>query len=597
MRAAAWLIEQGALLDDLRRFLAPLDDHQIASAETRIADLMSRSAQTLDAGAKLETVVRKLRRIGHEGFPVVDNGQIVGLLTRRDADRAVEHGLGDLTIREVMSAGAITLHPDDPVALLEQRMVASGWGQIPVVGDDGALLGIVTRTDLIQYWARTHPAAPPVAVETVDHAQIAAVLGSSAAKLIEVVAQQAREQSVTLYMVGGGVRDLLLQRANDDIDFVVEADAIPFAESLQQRYGGMIHFYRPFGTATWLLDGVAINGGDLPESVDFATARNEFYEHPTALPTVYSSSIKPDLGRRDFTINTLAIQLSPASGRVIDYYGGLADLRAGLIRVLHSLSFVDDPTRILRAVRFERRLGFSIEARTAQLIETALPMLRRITGERLHNELTLLLREPDPAGSFVLLQTRGILTAIHPAFSIPDDLHVRLQRARNPLPDWVKPPPDPTDLDWCLLLADVPPDDLTALCDRLIFSRTLTGAILDTARLVQNLDGLGEPETKPSQVVARLTGIDDLALYAAWIITAGLPQQRIWQYANEWRTIRTIIDGHVLRARGLKSGPCYAAILSRLRAARLDGDVTTDADENRLLQTLVDEGICNDGTE
>ncbi len=175
-------------------------------------------------------------------------------------------------------------------------------------------------------------------------------------------------------------------------------------------------------------------------------------------------------------------------------------------------------------------------------------------------------------------------------------LRTRFASAQSP-PDWVKPLPDPTDLGWCLLLADVPPDDLTALCDHLIFSRPLTGAILDTARLVQNLDGLGEPEIKPSQVVARLTGIADLALGAAWIITDGLPRQRIWQYANEWRAVRSAINGHDLRARGLKSGPCYAAILSRLRDARLDGDITTDADENRLLQTLVDEGICNDGTE
>ena len=131
--------------------------NQTIQPAVRVADLMSHGAQTLDAGAKLETVVRKMRRIGHEGFPVVEHGQIVGLLTRRDADRAVEHGLGSLTIREVMSAGENTLHPNDPVALLEQRIVASGWGQIPVVDDDGALLGIVTRTDLIQYWAANPP--------------------------------------------------------------------------------------------------------------------------------------------------------------------------------------------------------------------------------------------------------------------------------------------------------------------------------------------------------------------------------------------------------------------------------------------------------
>ncbi|MEO8395907.1 MAG: CBS domain-containing protein [Chloroflexota bacterium] len=568
-----------------------------------VADLMSRGAQTLDPGAKLETVVRKMRLIGHEGYPVVDNGRVVGLLTRRDADRAVEHGLAALTVREVMLAGEITLRPADPVALLEQRIVASGWGQIPVVDDDGKIIGIVTRTDLIRYWAARHPSGEIPPAETLDPTEIAAILGQPIADLIELVAQQARDQAVSLYLVGGLVRDLLLKRPNADIDFVIEGDAIRFAEGLQARIGGQVHSYRPFGTATWHLAGATIGASDsgsdsrLPDHVDFASARSEFYEHPTALPTVYTSSIKRDLYRRDFTINTLAVQLSPAAanGRILDEYGGIADLRAGLIRVLHSLSFVDDPTRILRAVRFERRLGFQIEPRTAQLIDTALPMLRRITGERVRNELTLLLSEPDPAGGFLLLQKRGILKAIHPAFVVPNELPERFERARTE--HWSDEPSDLKTLYWCVMLANIPIPEIAALCIRLMFSKSIAEILIEIASIVVNMDSLTDPAAVPSQIAGQLDGVGNLALHTIWLTidnTFSIPRQRLWQYANEWRKMRPSTDGHLLRARGLIPGPCYTRILARLRAARLDGTVTTDAEESRLLDALITEGICDD---
>jgi tRNA nucleotidyltransferase (CCA-adding enzyme) len=563
----------------------------LSNTPATIADLMSRGAQTVQPDEKLEAIIRRLRLIGHEGFPVVERGRVVGLLTRRDADRAVEHGLGTLTVRDVMDAGEVTLRPGDAVERLERLIVASGWGQIPVVDDAGKLIGIVTRTDLIKYWASQHPEAPAEA-ETISSDEIADVLGAPVARLIERVAAFAQERQTALYMVGGVVRDLVLKRRNDDVDFVVEGDAIAFTEALRERFGGELYSYRPFGTATWQLEGTSIHEAGLPKHVDFASARSEFYERPTALPTVYDSSIKLDLQRRDFTINTLAVLLSPVSGRVVDYYGGLDDLRAGMIRVLHSLSFVDDPTRILRAVRFERRLGFSIEPRTAELIETALPMLRRITGERIRNELALLLGETDPAGSFLLLQERGILRAIHPAFAVPNDLRERFERARTTTPAWEMEPPDAIELGWCLLLADVPLDDLRALCERLLFSKTLAQQIVDTARLVQS--DVSE-KTPPSQIVAQLEGSSDLSLYSAWLIYENsILRQRIQQYALAWRSVRPKTDGRALQARGLKPGPCYGVILARLRAARLDGDIATDAEEDRLLDHLLEQGICDD---
>ena len=567
----------------------------------RVADLMSYGVQRVEASKKVKDVVGQMRHIGHEGYPVVENGAVTGLLTRRDLDRAAEHGLNEISIREIMSAGSVTLHPTDSISTLEQRMVESGWGQIPVVDENDQLIGIVTRTDLIKHWAQVHPpTAPPAQILRSD--QIEAVLDKDATKLIQIVAEHAQDHQVIVYMVGGAVRDLLLYRKNLDIDFVVEDNAIQFAESLGSRYGGKVSSFRPFGTAKWILDeatlsALELDGNRLPEHIDFATARNEFYEHPTALPTVYNSSIKLDLGRRDFTINTLALQLSPinANGRILDFYGGLYDLKAGLIRVLHSLSFVDDPTRILRAIRFERRLGFKIEARTGELIETAKPMLGRITGERLRNELTLLMREKEPEHGLRNLESRGVLTAIHPAFELPDDLVTLFEAARDFEAPWAFEAVDIVDLYWILLLANSPNEHVKALCERLLFSIHMTETILTTRRVVTQADELTDPATKPSQIAAQLNGISDLALVAGWLsVRKASAREVLRRYQAEWQHQQPLTNGNTLQAMGLKPGPCFSVILSRLRSAWLDNEITNEAEEKHLLDSLIREGICDD---
>lgn len=564
---------------------------------TRVGDLMSYGAQTFEASQTARDVAQQVRRIGHEGYPVIENGRVVGLLTRRELDRALEHHLDNLTLREIMSAGEITLHPDDSVLTLEQRMVESGWGQIPVLDSTGKLIGIVTRTDLIKHWASTHPAQAPVRTSIPPEA-IRDVLGAPVAELIERIAEEARTLNLSLYIVGGAVRDLLLNRANLDIDFVVENRAVDLAERLRARCGGEVHSHKPFGTAKWILDAEALGcaASDLPEHIDFATARNEFYEHPTALPTVYQSSIKLDLQRRDFTINTLAIQLSPASasGQVLDYYGGLADLRAGLIRVLHSLSFVDDPTRILRALRFEHRLNFQIEPRTAELITNALPLLRRITGERIRNEFDLLLRESQPELALLKIQQQGIAQAIHPAFYIPPDIAARFETARQEFPSWLHSQPDLAALYWHILAAGIPVDDLPDVCERLLFGKRISESLLGAARLVQQINGLGESGLRPSQIVAHLDKLSEMALLTVWLLTDNaLIRERITLYASRWQHIQPTVTGNTLRDMGIPPGPCYSVILSKVRIARLDGEIATAADELALLRKLIDDE-CND---
>jgi tRNA nucleotidyltransferase (CCA-adding enzyme) len=428
-----------------------------------------------------------------------------------------------------------------------------------------------------------------------------AVLGEAAGALIRLVAERAQAQQLSIYVVGGVVRDLLLGRKNLDIDFVVEGEAVEFAHSLSARYGGEVSSFRPFGTASWHLDLAAATAlslalDALPEHIDFATARNEFYEHPTALPTVYSGSIKLDLGRRDFTLNTLAIQLSPQAleGRVLDHYGGLNDLRKGIIRALHSLSFVDDPTRILRAVRFEQRLDFTIEPRTAELIQTALPMLRRITGERIRNELTLLLCEQNAAQSLLILQKRGILAAIHPAFTLRPTIEQQFERAENT--GGFISVEDSATLYWHIIATHIDPALLSDVCERLMFGKTVSESMQSAVRLLQTITTLESADVRPSTFAMTFDTVTDMALLTVWIVHENLfVRNAIQQYATDWRHVRPATDGHTLQALGLPPGPCYGRLLNRLRTARLDGEVFDDKAEAALLNRLLREGFCDGG--
>ena len=230
----------------------------------------------------------------------------------------------------------------------------------------------------------------------IDSSAISEILGAATAQLIDMIARRAQRKQQTLFLVGGVIRDLLLKRRNLDLDFVLESDAIRFVEALAADFGGAVQTHKPFGTATWTLDAkvaarLSLSPADLPDHLDFARARSESYACPGALPTVTPSSIDRDLWRRDFSLNTLALQLSPAqaAGKLLDVCGGLSDLRHKLIRVLHDESFVDDPTRILRAMRFARRYGFAIEPKTAELMRDAIPTLgARHRGTALQRDRT-----------------------------------------------------------------------------------------------------------------------------------------------------------------------------------------------------------------
>jgi tRNA nucleotidyltransferase (CCA-adding enzyme) len=594
-RAAAALIRSRRVADVRDEILAVLPD--VVTPSIRVEALMSLGAQTVRAVEQIRSAADRMKKSGHEGYPVVDHDQIVGLLNRREVDRAMSHGMGHQLVQEIMDAGQVTVKPGDSIEILQQRMMRSGWGQIPVVDDNGHLIGIVTRTDLIKQWGQ-HPDD----TRRGDMARrMQAAMSPSMWALIMAVARHAQQRRIGVYVVGGYVRDLLLGISNHhDIDLVVEGDAIELVRTLRDTYGGDMRSHAQFGTAKWLLDatvaqalGVDLADAHWPPAIDLVSARTEFYEEPTALPTVQRGSIKLDLYRRDFTINTLAVRLSPEPlGDLLDFYGGEQDLNNGVIRVIHSLSFVDDPTRMLRAVRLEQRLGFKIEPRTRELIRGALPLLDRVSGDRIRHELRLILAEEQPLRALVRLEQFGILAALHPALRIDEWARavfyaIRYARQHYPWPslntfdNWML-------TTFALLTSRLPQAELERLGRRLQFSREYLDHLHDARAAISFLPDLSH-EQLPSVIVRLLEALGEVGWLAAWAAApTALAREQIVRFVQEWRWVKPTVNGRDIQIfTGLKPGPLFGVILGRLRQAWLDGEITTPEEEKALLLQVV----------
>lgn len=603
-RAAAAMIDDSTLAS-VRQHLQELLRTTTQPSVT-VADLMSTGAvQVISVDTPIREVSVRMRRSGHEGYPVVDNDRLVGLLTRHAVDRAMSHQLGDRPVGQVMESGHVVVRSSDSLNHLQQVMMRSGWGQVPVVDDADDLIGIVTRTDLINHWGQP---ADDSQRRTDIVRRLEAALSPSLLALVHAISDQAQQMGLRLYVVGGFVRDLLLDRPNTDIDLVVEGDAIRLVRALVDKHGGSMRKHHQFGTATWLLDDAvsAEFGGasHWPEFLDFVTARSEFYENPTALPTVSQSSIKLDLHRRDFSINTLAIRLAPEPfGHLLDFWGGIRDLEAGAIRVLHSLSFIDDPTRILRAARFEQRFGFAIEARTVGLIKGALPFLERVSGPRIRHEIELIFREAFPERVLGRLQALGVLQYISPQIVIDDwlqDAYEAFRQARQS-PPWPKPGLETRRGNgWLLALfvtltCRLEKSEAVRLGRRLQVKRKTIDEITTGCRVYREYLPLLVEQRRPSQVVNMLDGLSKTGMIVAWAIApTEIARAQLVQYMTQWREVRHTMTSSELQALGLKPGPAYGQMLWRLRQAWLDGEVTSPAEERALAARLVADGWGTD---
>jgi tRNA nucleotidyltransferase (CCA-adding enzyme) len=589
-RAAAALIRDRNL-QVMRQDLLDLLARHIHPRET-VSQIMSHGVHTLSPKTTVDEATETMLRYGFEGFPIVgDEGQILGVLSRREIDRARRLHLGNMPVSHYMTKGAISVAPTDSVERLQQVMTRYGVGQVPVASE-GEVIGVVTRTDLIKLWAGP-PHQPPRRREIAD--KIEAALPAPLLELLHQCSELAQQMGYPLYVVGGFVRDLLLGESNLDMDLVVEGDAIQFARRLAKGIDARTRSHKRFGTAKVILEGREAEFG-VP-FLDFATARMEFYAHSAALPEVERSSIKADLHRRDFTINTLAIRLDSGHyGRLLDFYGGEQDLREGQIRVLHSLSLIEDPTRIMRAARFEQRLGFVIEPRTAELIDDALSMLSRVSGERIRHELYLILREPEPERVLCRLDSLRVLPQIHPRLACAEDVPDLLVGLRQTLNagDWDVPTgEDGRPLPGyylALLTHHFSRAEVEALADRLKVFRTDLNLLRQVLDLKERKADLDRPDLSNREIDALLRYASTPGLMIFWLVVdAPRVRERVWRYEKELRHIQPVVDGAYLMSLGLKPSPLFSKLLHAVRDARLDGLIHTKEEEKALIADLLEE--------
>jgi tRNA nucleotidyltransferase (CCA-adding enzyme) len=604
-------------------------------------ELMSSPVRTILPDTTIREAQRILLRYGHSGLSVVDaNGLLVGIISRRDLDIALHHGFSHARVKGYMTTNLKTITPDTTLPEIESLMVTYDIGRLPVL-EQNQLIGIVTRTDVLRqlHQERTverqkaegrgqkaegggqkaeaedftlHASALrdvcllPRIVRELLHDRLPPPLW----ELLMAIAKQAEARGWQLYLVGGAVRDLLLATKNareqalpiPDIDLVVDgfhqaadqAAGVELARSLQQAYpNARLQVHGRFQTA-------ALTWHNHPEFdslwIDIATARTEFYPYPAANPEVEASSIRQDLYRRDFTINALAIRLTaPRVGEMLDFFGGLLDLEAKQIRVLHANSFIEDPTRIFRAVRFAVRLGFEIDPQTEGYIHHAIAsgVYHRIQSEmektpalqtRLKQELKYILEAPYWKTAIRLLSDLGAMCCIHSDLHVDDRLWWQLRLVDR----WLRRFDTEHTLEhWLVLLevllARLETPDRVKVAENL----QLPADSIDRLRQLDQIQATVMADlptcVRPSQIYQHLNQYDLPTLTLLAVLVPRRIRRQIWHYLTHLATMKPPIDGNDLKAMGYKPGKHYKPMLEALLNATLDGEISDRSDAEALL--------------
>ena len=581
--------------------------------------LMSSPVRTLLPTASITEARDSLLRYGHTGLCVVNKANtLVGIISRRDIDVALRHGLGQNSVENSMSVQIHSISPTTPLGEIHALMMTYDVGRLPVV-NDGELVGIVTRTDLLRSLYQTQqPTTESISPNPPDAKALFQTLQNRISEIwpaLMLIADTAQKRGWALYVVGGAVRDLLLGLVPDatgkpqpltDIDLVVEgADegaGVALAEALQEKYPQVsIQTYGQFQTAslTWPSTAKSPTDNSDPLLVDIATARTEFYPYPAANPEVETSSIRQDLYRRDFAMNAMAIKLNEAwdsspAGSLLDFFGGWIDLQRRHVRVLHTNSFIEDPSRIFRAIRFAVRLGFTIEPQTERFIRIALdsgiyaqmqasqnktPALQT----RLKTELKYILQSQQWEASLQQIERLGALICLHRDLKMTPTLWQQLRRMER----WLtklgayshRVTLETTPPEWLirleLILAQLPAKAAMLAATNLDLSTQSHHRLKNLRTWETYLLKRLSKETSPSQIYSLLK---DFKQYELLLMCDRHPRTigpQIWQYIVHLSKMSPLINGATLKHLGLTPGPQFKEILSNVHQLTLDGKLTT----------------------
>ena len=568
-------------------------------------EYMVSPAVGIDATATIREADALMLHFGLKAVPVFQAGTrvCVGLLDAQTASRAGAHGLGNEQVDEYMQRRVHTLPPQASLQDLTDVIVGARQRLTPIVEDD-QVIGVVTRTDLINFFA-----GDPGQLSVQKHRRKERNIGryirdrlpAESRNLLNLAGELGAKLGLQVYAVGGFVRDLLLNKPTRDIDLVVEGNGTALARALASELNGRVREHQKFLTSV-----VIFHDREGRESrIDVVTARLEYYEYPAALPTVELSSIKMDLFRRDFSVNALAVRLDGEHyGQLADFFGGYQDIKNHTIRVLHTLSFVEDPTRCLRALRFEQRYKFNLGAGTEKLIKNALSLklMDRLSPARLFNEYRHICDEADPPPCFIRMNAIGILQAINPTLALNPGKVALLRRQREMFAWYTLLYSNDTAQPWLVyfygLNTGLPYKETSENYDRMGLPQITKKEILqqreqmrmlrDKLKEWQRKDDTGSAKTSSLHEMLRPVSPECLLTLMATADNPGL-QKNLSRYITQWRREKPDITGDDLHRLGLAPGPLYSYILQAVLAAKLDGAAGSVEGQFRLAKKLIRE--------
>ena len=550
-----------------------------------ITSIMSSPVKTVGPEVPVSEALKQVQRFGHGGLPVVNEDRLIGIITRRDLDRVPDE-YQHRPVKRYMTTNVVTIDAGASIVEARRLMMKKSLGRLPVVSS-GRVVGIVTRSDVLKasFWHRGQdigPFPPPTFIDKTQTRELQQKVPASIQEKIDVFVRIANELGHNLYLVGGAVRDSIMDKEPTDLDILVEGDAVNLAKSAAEELGGKITTHERFGTARMLLDGI---------QYDFATARTEYYTEPGAYPNVIQSSIREDLMRRDFTINALALSLNgPNKDKILDYCGGFDDIATKKVRVLHNLSFVEDPTRILRAAYYSKILNFTLEKETKRLAVDAIKtgLLATAKNERTAQEFEKILRHEKGSEMLYLLEQMDGLTVIFG--QLPDGLHQLLLKADRLAAIAARKgfKPDLRVLR-CLVLGMA--IDKGALRECLSRIR-MSGKFIDTVEVSK------EGSLVLSQAIGRgdrleifrsLKNLNDSAIVFA-CMGGKLPENlKNLDLVGKIRNIRLEITGEDLISNGLKKTKNFKAIIDQVLEQKVAGLVSGYIQELELARRIASE--------
>lgn len=573
--------------------------------EKTARDYMSQPAIGIEEGHTIAEADELMLHFGLKTMPVFApmTRHCTGLIDSQITQKAIAHGLAGAPLTDYMRRNLKTLPVTATLRDITTVIVGARQRLVPIVSGGSSVVGVVSRTDLINIFAQE-----PGRMNPTDRAPKSRNMGRTmrdrlpkdVLDILEKAGALGRSRQTPVYVVGGFVRDLLLKTPNHDIDLVVEGDGIGFARAFAGVLGGRVRVHKKFLTSVVIFPGA----GGKEERVDVATARLEYYESPAALPTVEHSSIKMDLYRRDFTINALAIRLDcEPMGEIVDFFGGQKDIRDRVIRVLHTLSFVEDPTRCLRAVRFEQRYHFRIGPATEKLIknDVSLKLLDKLSPSRLFNEFEHICAEETAILCIRRLHELGILQAIHPQLSINPDRKEMLIRTAKVMAWYRLLYIDEEMRPWLVYFL--------VLCSSLTYAVTLEvfRRLGIPPALKNEVLGCREKARSLRSSLKRLTATPGFRVSALCSMLRPLPvefvlylmadmevpetRRALSRYITVWRTEKPGVDGSDLKKLGLAPGPAYGVILQRLLEAKLDGTAASPEEQLSLARELTGQAM------